>query len=133
MKRVLMTDRIHPIGHATLEARDDIDVIVAEDSSPETLARLIPGVHGIAVRTAILTEDLLALSDDLEVVSRHGVGCDNMSAVVVTFGTQAQAFPGGEHAERLKASGGAKVVGGSSGADGGGLPPLASALSMTRR
>uniref|UniRef100_A0A7R9TCJ4 protein-serine/threonine phosphatase n=1 Tax=Prasinoderma coloniale TaxID=156133 RepID=A0A7R9TCJ4_9VIRI len=62
-----------------------------------------------------------------------GVGCDNMSAVVVTFGTQAQAFPGGEHAERLKASGGAKVVGGSSGADGGGLPPLASALSMTRR
>ncbi|MAO56427.1 MAG: 3-phosphoglycerate dehydrogenase [Rhodospirillaceae bacterium] len=84
MKRVLMTDRIHPIGHATLEARDDIDVVVAEDSSPETLARLIPGVHGIAVRTAILTEDLLALSDDLEVVSRHGVGCDNIAVEYMT-------------------------------------------------
>ncbi|MEQ8228618.1 MAG: hydroxyacid dehydrogenase [Rhodospirillales bacterium] len=78
-KRVLMTERIHPAGHAILEARDDIEIIIAEDIQPETLTQAMAGVHGIAVRTARLPEDVLANANDLQVVSRHGVGCDNIA------------------------------------------------------
>ena len=78
MKRVLVSEPIHQDGIELLRARDDVEVILADNSDPTTLARLIPGVHGIAVRTAKLSADLLSLGEDLEVVSRHGVGCDNV-------------------------------------------------------
>ena len=78
-KRVLMTERIHPAGHAILDARDDIEVLIAEDIQPETLAKAMAGVHGIGVRTARLPEDILSQANDLQVVSRHGVGCDNIA------------------------------------------------------
>lgn len=83
-KRVLMTERIHPAGHALLEARNDIDVVIAEDTGAETLARLARGVHGIAVRTARLPAEVLAAANELEVVSRHGVGCDNVDVAHLT-------------------------------------------------
>ena len=44
-------------------------VILADDPSPETLARLVPGVHGIAVRIARLPLSVLAAAEDLQVVS----------------------------------------------------------------
>jgi len=84
MKRVLVTEFIHDDGIALLADRSDVELIQADDARPETLARLLPGVHGVAVRTAKLTEDLLALSNDLEVVSRHGVGCDNVAVDYLT-------------------------------------------------
>ena len=64
--------------------RPDIEIISAEDARPETLARLLPGVHGIAVRTAKLPSELLATANELEVVSRHGVGCDNVAVAHLT-------------------------------------------------
>lgn len=78
MKRVLVTEPIHEDGIALFGARPGIDVIRAEDASAETLAGLMPGVHGVAVRTAKMSRELLSLSNDLQVVSRHGVGCDNV-------------------------------------------------------
>ena len=78
MKRVLVTEPIHEAGLSLLRARDDIKVIFANDADSDTLARILPGMHGIAVRTAKLPADLLALATELEVVSRHGVGCDNV-------------------------------------------------------
>jgi len=78
MKRVLVTEPIHEDGINLLSAREDVEVICADDADPATLARLIPGVHGIAVRTAKMSADLLSLSKELQVVSRHGVGCDNV-------------------------------------------------------
>jgi len=83
-KRVLMTERIHPAGHALFEARDDIEVVLADDPSAETLSRLARGVHGIAVRTARLPAEVLAAANTLEVVSRHGVGCDNVDVAHLT-------------------------------------------------
>ena len=78
MKRVLVTEPIHKDGIDILSSRDDLEVIRADNADPATLARLIPGVHGIAVRTAKMSANLLSLSKDLQVVSRHGVGCDNV-------------------------------------------------------
>ena len=49
MKRVLVTEPFHKDGINLLNSRDDVIVIQANNSEPETLAKLIPGTHGIAV------------------------------------------------------------------------------------
>ena len=84
MKRVLVTEPFHQDGINLLNARGDVTVIQASNAEPGTLAQLIPGIHGIAVRTATMGSDLLGLSSELQVVSRHGVGCDNLDVAHLT-------------------------------------------------
>lgn len=79
MKRVLVTEPIHEAGMSLLQARSDIEVIELGDVRPETLAAAMPGVHGIAVRSAKLPANILSKANALEVVSRHGVGCDRVA------------------------------------------------------
>ncbi|MDA7948391.1 MAG: hydroxyacid dehydrogenase [Hyphomicrobiaceae bacterium] len=79
MKRVLITEPIHQVGLDILKARGNIEVVHLDEATPEALSEAIPGVHGIAVRTAYLTEDILSKANALEVVSRHGVGCDRIA------------------------------------------------------
>lgn len=77
MKRVLVTENMHPCGLEILAARDDIEVVHLEgDIRPETLLAHMPGVHAIAARSAQLTAEILRHANELEVISRHGVGCD---------------------------------------------------------
>lgn len=78
MKRVLVTEPLHQSGMAILEARPDIEIVMAKDVTPQTLAEAVAGVHGIAVRVAKLSAEVLACANNLEVVSRHGVGCDRL-------------------------------------------------------
>lgn len=77
MKRVLITETMHACAFDILGARNDIEIInLKGDIRPETLIAHMPGVHAIAVRSAHLTADVLSHANDLEIVSRHGVGCD---------------------------------------------------------
>ena len=78
MKRVLVTEPLHESGMALLRARPDIELVLAEDISPETLAKAVVGVHGIAVRVARFPAEVLVHANALEVISRHGVGCDRL-------------------------------------------------------
>ena len=84
MKRVLVTEPFHQDGINLLNARGDVTVIQARNAEPGTLAQLMPGIHGIAVRTANMDSDLLGISTELQVVSRHGVGCDNLDVAHLT-------------------------------------------------
>ena len=100
MKRVLVTEPIHQVGLDILQARSDIEVVHLDEATPEALSDAMPGVHGIAVRTAHLTEDILSKANALQVVSRHGVGCDRVAVdhlsgrgipVAIASGANAQA------------------------------------------
>jgi D-3-phosphoglycerate dehydrogenase len=78
-KRVLIAQAFHADGMALLEARDDIEMIVTEDISEENLTNLAKGAHAITVRNAIISEKVMtAAAPDLLMVSRHGVGTDNI-------------------------------------------------------
>lgn len=80
MKTLAILGAHHPDAMALLSDRDDIAVRVIEEAHP-TEARIleaITGAHAIAVRSARLDARLLAHAPDLEVVSRHGVGCDSI-------------------------------------------------------
>ena len=78
LKRVLVTEPMHDAGISLLRDRADIDLIIAENDEPETIARLIPDMHAVAVRGVWLSAALLATAKNLEIVSRHGVGCDRI-------------------------------------------------------
>jgi D-3-phosphoglycerate dehydrogenase len=78
MKRVLVTEPLHDSGMALLEARSDIEIVMANDTSPETLSKAVVGIHGMAVRVSRLPSEVLSCANELEVISRHGVGCDRL-------------------------------------------------------
>ena len=77
-KRILVTEEIHPRGMAILEAAEDIEIVRVDDAQPQTLLKAVKDVDAIVVRSAILTADIFKAAPKLRVVSRHGVGCDNI-------------------------------------------------------
>jgi len=83
-KKVLVTEPVHQCGISLLEARDDIEVIHAPDKSAETLLAMIGDVHAVLARSANLTGNILATAPNLEIVSRHGVGCDTVDVAYMS-------------------------------------------------
>ena len=77
-KRILVTEELHPRGIAILEAAKNVEIVRINNVEHETLRNAVQDVDGVVVRSAILTADILELAPRLKVVSRHGVGCDNI-------------------------------------------------------
>lgn len=75
-KKVLIVQPIHESGVKLL--KKEVDVILAPDSSVETVCKEIKGIHGVIVRTAPFTREIIESADKLEVIGRHGVGVDNI-------------------------------------------------------
>ena len=64
---------------------EGLEVVVAPDASPATVAPLMKDARAIVLRTGIfLSRDLLALSDDLWTISRTGGGVDNVDLKAAT-------------------------------------------------
>ena len=78
LKKVVVTEKLHEHGMAILAARKDVAVVYAQGDKNRVLEE-IPDAHGILVRTLALEASDLAAATQLEVVSRHGVGCDNIA------------------------------------------------------
>ncbi len=75
---VVLTGPILQEGLDLLLARKDITLVQAPDWSEKIAARLLPTAHAILVRTHPLPRTLLAQAPVLRVVSRFGVGVDNV-------------------------------------------------------
>ncbi|MEL6998860.1 MAG: hydroxyacid dehydrogenase [Pseudomonadota bacterium] len=80
MKKLTILGSIHPDAMALAEARPDVEVTVAPGIHlpPDEILAVAEGAHAIGVRNAILRKDLLQQLPDLEIISRHGVGCDSI-------------------------------------------------------
>ena len=79
--KVLLTNPIHPQLLPLLEAH--CEVIVAPDTSPATIARLITDVEGLIVR-AQLAPNVFDNAPHLRAVVRHGVGLDMIPVTAAT-------------------------------------------------
>ena len=65
--------------------RDDIECRVVEDQTESALLRHIPGVHGLVLGLAAMTPRVIeAAAGALKVVSRRGVGYDNVDLAALT-------------------------------------------------
>lgn len=101
MLRVLVSGRIHESGLDLLRARPDIVIEPLPDERPETLIDRIPEADALILRTGILPREALVNARRLKVVSRHGVGYDNVPVDTLTAMGVPVAVTGGVHAHSV--------------------------------
>ena len=83
--KVLVADRISPIGVELFKSEAGFEVIEAYGSSPEQLLDLVKDVDAIAVRSDTrITAEVIAAAPKLKVVGRAGVGVDNIDIEAAT-------------------------------------------------
>ena len=78
MKKILVIQPIHDAGIELLKNNSDYEFEIVENVDPEFLKSKIKDCDGISIRTAKLTSDVIEVADKLKIISRHGVGYDNI-------------------------------------------------------
>lgn len=78
MKRVLVIQPLRPEALRLLEERPDITYEVVTDFSQQNLLRHVGAADAITIRDAPLPVAVLEAAPRLKVISRHGVGYDNI-------------------------------------------------------
>lgn len=84
MANILVVQPIHSQALALLDARADIAYTVVTDHREESLLPLMSEVDAITLRDAPFSRALLEAAPRLKVVSRHGVGYDNVPVEACT-------------------------------------------------
>ncbi len=78
MPRVLFVGDIHPEGHRLFDSRPGFERVLLADPKPLELLDAARTADAILLRKLHLGADVLDRADKLKMVSRHGVGCDNV-------------------------------------------------------
>ncbi|OHD56728.1 MAG: phosphoglycerate dehydrogenase [Spirochaetes bacterium GWF1_51_8] len=83
--KVLVTDKLEKEGIDILKKYKEIEVIEKDTMTPEELKEDIKNYDGIIIRSATkLKKDILEHADNLKVISRAGVGVDNIDIPAAT-------------------------------------------------
>ncbi len=77
-KKILVIQAVHQNGIDLLKNHPDYDVEVTNDVSESNLKSKIVDCDGISIRTAILSGQVINEAKKLKIISRHGVGYDNI-------------------------------------------------------
>jgi len=77
-KKILIVQPIHTAGIKLLEDNSDYEFEIVENTDNEFLKSKIKDCDGISIRTAKLTGEVIEGSTKLKIISRHGVGYDNI-------------------------------------------------------
>ncbi len=85
-KKVLITDYVWPSlePEKKVLATADAEVVVAPDGSEDTLAKLAKDVDAILTCFAKVTENVIRVAEKCQVISRYGVGVDNIDVDTAT-------------------------------------------------
>jgi D-3-phosphoglycerate dehydrogenase / 2-oxoglutarate reductase len=83
MPKVLVIQPFHADGMKLFEARPDVACEIV-DGALEELALKIADADGVTIRTSPLPAEVLERATRLKVVSRHGVGYDNIDVAALT-------------------------------------------------
>ena len=78
MKRILVVQPLRPEALRLFEERPDVRFEVITDFSPDNILRHIGDADAMTVRDAPLPVQVLQAAPRLRVISRHGVGYDNI-------------------------------------------------------
>lgn len=84
MKTVLITEPIHEAGIAILASAPGIELIQGKDLTPDAMATAIARANAIGMRNYPLPASVLARANGLQVISKHGVGCDSIDVAYCT-------------------------------------------------
>ena len=78
MPKIAIVDKIHEDGIKLLEKNSKFEYEVIEDLSKENLLSKLPAFDGITLRRGKIDSQILEKCKKLKVISRHGVGYDNV-------------------------------------------------------
>jgi D-3-phosphoglycerate dehydrogenase / 2-oxoglutarate reductase len=105
MYKVLVIQPFHNDGMKILEARDDVRLEVIDPADENEIAAPIRDADAVTLRTARLPAHVIEQAERLKVVSRHGVGYDNVDlaactrrGIMLTVAAGANAVAVAEHA-----------------------------------
>lgn len=76
--KVLVVGKLPDSAMALFEARDDVDAEVVPDVADESLTELMKEASGMTLRGAKISPEMIRGADKLKVISRLGVGYDNV-------------------------------------------------------
>jgi len=82
MKKILIIQPIHEEGINLLKENPDFEYEVVDNIDTEFLKSKIKDCDGISIRTAKLSGDVIEAANNLKIISRHGVGYDNIDLEV---------------------------------------------------
>ena len=82
MKKILIIQPIHEEGINLLKDNSDFEYEVVDNVDTEFLKSKIKDCDGISIRTAKLSGDVIEAANNLKIISRHGVGYDNIDLEV---------------------------------------------------
>ena len=78
MFNIGVIDEINPKGIELLKQNKNFTFEIITDLSRENLKKKLPNFDGVTLRRGKLDEELLKIGKKLKVISRHGVGYDNV-------------------------------------------------------
>ena len=78
MSKIAIVDKIHSDGIKLLEKDQKFQHEVIEDLSEKNLISKLPAFDGITLRRGKIDAEILEKCKNLKVISRHGVGYDNV-------------------------------------------------------
>ena len=84
MRRALVAGKLHSSGLELLQSAPEIDLTYVEEISSESLIPAIYRTEALLLRTQPLPAELIALCENLKLVSRHGVGYDQVDVAALS-------------------------------------------------
>jgi D-3-phosphoglycerate dehydrogenase len=84
MPKILIIQPFHEDGMALFHARDDIEYEIVDGKSEAELAEKIRDADAATIRTALVPASVIEKAERLKVLSRHGVGYDNIDVAALT-------------------------------------------------
>jgi D-3-phosphoglycerate dehydrogenase len=82
--KVLVVSPIHEEGMRLLRARKDVETIVAPSADRDVVLPLVRDVDALAIRVSKVDAGMIAAAPRLKIISRHGVGVDNIDIAAAT-------------------------------------------------
>ncbi len=82
MKKILIIQPIHQEGIKLLQNNSEYEFEVIENIEINFLKNKIKNCDGVSIRTAKLSGEVIEAANNLKIISRHGVGYDNIDLKV---------------------------------------------------
>ena len=77
-KKILIIQKVHDKGMELINNHPNFDIEVTDDVTVENLKSKIKDCDGVSIRIAKLPGEVIAEAKNLKIISRHGVGYDNI-------------------------------------------------------
>lgn len=101
MPTVLLSGQLHPDGLEVLRRREGLTLVQMAGDEPAEFVAKLPAADALLIRTAPLPREALVNARRLKVVSRHGVGYDNVPVEALTAMGVPLVLVGGVHSSTV--------------------------------